>query len=132
MVPMNPQDVARYAVILGIVIVLVIGAGIVLYLVRGRLFGDRRDGVDAGGMLESLRAMRDRGEISAEEFRAARGRLLADATGDSGGTGRVADNPNRTRPQVRDGGELRAAPGFDLTGEPLPRPGAEGAGGGDD
>ncbi len=80
---------------------IIVGA-VVLFVVRRRMLSD--DGSDSAGMLslQDLREMRDRGELSEEEFEAAKGALL----------GRPLD--------VR---ERRANPGFDLTGEPLPSPG---------
>lgn len=119
---MDGKDLLPFIITVGVMIVLVVGAGIALYLVRGRLFGsERQDPAETGGILETMRAMRDRGEISEEEYRTAQASLV-------GKTGKMKDLParapdptkGRTPPPRPPEGELRAPPGYDLTGEPLP------------
>ena len=66
---MDGKELLPYVLTVGAMIVLVTIAGIVLYFIRGRLFARSgpRD-VNPGGVLETMRAMRDRGEVSEEEY----------------------------------------------------------------
>ncbi len=90
---------------IAIIIVGAVIAGVALKRYRNRLFSD-----DAAPMsplahlsLDDLRRMRDEGELSEEEYERLRDRLV-----------REAGAPPRSDR------ELRAKPGYDLTGEPLP------------
>lgn len=99
----------------GVLIVTVIAAGGAVLAFRRRLFD--KGGEDTGGILDSLREMRNQGQITTEEFDAARKRMAARIAG-------VAPPPSvATRPQTRQLGVRTAKPGFDLTGAPLPPPG---------
>lgn len=60
-------------VLMGVVIV----ASVVILAVRQRFLGPETSGVDQRGFLDELRAMRDRGELSEEEFDAARRKMVA-------------------------------------------------------
>ncbi len=118
---MSEKDLTT-VILIGAVIVLVMIAGVMLYLVRERLLGgDAEDSPGPGGILESMRGMRDRGEISEEEYRAAQAAIVAKASATEviGPESRRA-TPSKTQVFVENVGELRAAPGFDLTGERLP------------
>lgn len=97
----------------GILIVVVIAGGTLVMFLRRRLLG--KDAGDGGGglMLDDLRAMRKRGELSEEEFQAAKDALTARLTG------RPAPRP--PAPRGRGDGALVAPPGFDLLGRPLPQ-----------
>lgn len=53
-------------------IVLAIVGGLFILWVRRRTLGDASDGGGSGSLMDDLRAMRDRGEITAEEFDATR------------------------------------------------------------
>jgi hypothetical protein len=100
-----------------VVIVVVALGGSALLMFRRRLFD--KGGPDPGGLLDSLRAMRDRGQITPAEFDAARKRMAAKMAG-------VAPPPSAApRAPARDPALRTARPGFDLTGAPLPtaRPG---------
>lgn len=66
---------------LGAAIGLVVVAGIGLMWYRSRAFGDAGPAADQAGLLESLRAMRDRGEMTPEEYDAARRSLAARFSG---------------------------------------------------
>jgi hypothetical protein len=116
---MQGKDLTVYFVTIGVMILLVMGLGIVVYVLRGRLFGDAASGdADPGSVLETLRAMRDRGEMPEEEYRAAQAALVAKAA-----AARPPRPPTAARPtKPPSPGERRAPPGFDLTGAPLPRP----------
>ncbi len=128
---MDGKELLPYVLTVGAMIVLVTVAGVVLYIIRGRLFAPSgTKDVNPGGVLETMRAMRDRGEVSEEEYRAAQAAIVAKATAkkaDSGGA-RPGSNPTKNRTTAGAHDELRARPGFDLTGEPLP-PGFQGAAG---
>lgn len=99
---------------IGVLIAAVLVASVGVLLLRRRLFSRGGDaGGDPGSILESMRAMRDRGEMSAEEFERARAALVRRASGETG--------PTPTARPVPTPEDLRAPEGFDLTGEPLPR-----------
>lgn len=110
-------DVVLWA---GVLIVAVIIGGMVIMYLRRRLLA--KDATDAGGglMLSDLRAMHKRGELSEEEFQAAKDAITA----------RISGKPLPPRPPspVRSDGALTAPPGFDLLGRPLPRPAGDGGG----
>jgi hypothetical protein len=96
-------------------------AGLVLLALRRRVLGGAGEGLERQGrLLDELRGMRDRGEISAAEFDAAKGAMAARLTGKE--VPRPPMPPGATRAAD---GSLVAKPGVDLTGAPLPR-GSEG------
>jgi len=73
-------------------------------------------GDDEGLTLGALRSMHARGELSDEEYEAARAAVLA----------RAGVDPSKAGSAASAGGyERHAGPGVDLTGAPLPRPAAE-------
>ena len=125
------KSLAPYLIAVGILIVIVVLAGLALMVIRGRLYGgDDQADLAAGGVLETMRAMRDRGEISEEEYRTAQAAIVAKAA-----SAKVAEKdensdtdlpakapPVRAQTRAPLPGEIRAKPGFDLTGEPLPPP----------
>lgn len=119
---MQGKDLTPFLTVIGAVILLVIAAGIVILVLRRKLFaGDDNAEVGAGGVLETMRDMWRRGEITEDEYRAAQAAIVAKTTGG-------APKPvNPSRPQTRHAppAELRAKPGFDLTGAPLPPSGGE-------
>ena len=93
----------------------IVVAGAAVMALRRRLFGSGAP-ADAPVMeLHELRALRERGEVSDEEYESLRAALIRGYGGAEG-----------VRAVVGDGGERRARPGFDLTGAPLP--GGAGAG----
>ena len=124
-------SLTEFLLYLGLAMAAVIGAGIGIMLFRRRVLG-----ADAGGpearMLEELRAMRDRGELSPDEFDAARraalrGPAKAREPGPAQGTdARPAGVPPARRESTS---ERVARPGFDLTGAPLPPAQDESSGG---
>jgi len=105
-------------------IVTVVVMGLVVVFIRSRLLA--KDGVqDPGGLLEGLRALRDRGEISVEEYDAARLGMAAKLAGKT----RPAPSPVAKPGPGAIPGVKVAKPGFDLTGAPLPRREGPAAGG---
>lgn len=119
-------SMTEFLLYLGLAMVAIIGAGVGIMLYRRRVLAE-----DAGGararMLEQLRSMRDRGELTPEEFDAARRAAISPSVGRPGekarkpGTGNTASPTPRAKPAAESGPRV-AQPGFDLTGAPLPRP----------
>jgi hypothetical protein len=110
----GPSTSVDVLIWVGALIVAVLLLGIVILLLRKRLFV--KDGEDATGMLDQLRAMHKRGEMSTEEYDAARKALTARVAA------RLPDaKPVQRRAAPPPADQLRAKPGFDLTGAPLPR-----------
>jgi hypothetical protein len=99
-------------------------ATIALLAFRSKVLG-KDGGADQAGMLDKLRAMRDRGEMTPEEFDAAKSAMIAKLAPGRGGLA----EPVRAAPPKKSSAThgLVAKPGFDLTGRPLPRPPDEGA-----
>jgi hypothetical protein len=109
---------------IGALVVLVALGAIGLVMLRRRLFSSDQNAAEGGVSLDTLRQMRARGELSEQEFEAAK-RTVVQQLGLAAGaapprTGARAERLPRATASPP--GELRAPPGFDLTGEPLPRP----------
>lgn len=115
----------------GVLIVAVLALGIVIVAVRRRVLA--RDHAANDGFIEQLRRMHRSGELSTEEYDAARRSLTAKlAAGMEAAKAPVspARPPGgarsapaaRSLPSTEPPQELHARPGFDLTGAPLPRP----------
>lgn len=148
------RDLTPFLTWLGVMILLLVVVGVGLMVFRARVLAKSGHDLEVtGGLLRDLRAMRDRGEISIEEYErarramAARAAARADARAAARGDDPILDAASAAlsggvigekkklaseeevaakRAQVRGSqeGELRARPGFDLTGRPLPKPGA--------
>lgn len=77
---------------------------------------------DAGGTvgmtLADLRRLHAQGDLSDEEFEAARLSIIGASSGGSGGSG--GGGGASRAPRAAEGFALEAEPGKDLTGEPLP------------
>ncbi|MBX3357193.1 MAG: SHOCT domain-containing protein [Phycisphaeraceae bacterium] len=117
-------------VLVGGMIVLAIIGGVVVMVVRNRLLAKSDSRAESGSMLDSLRRARDRGEISPDEFDAARSALIARTSFGEGVTKRpVTRKPWQPASTPADEPRSRVAPpGFDLTGAPLPPTPPEGPG----
>lgn len=121
----SPQAVAELILWIGVIILVLVALGIIAIYFRNRVHRADPSESQTGSLLESLRAMHRRGELSQEEYESARASLMAGMTGSQTATGshtRKADRPaaggesgDREGPRER-----IARPGFDLTGEPLP------------
>lgn len=109
-------DPVAVVITVGVLILVVVGAGMAVLYIRRRLFSKHDTAATTGGFLDELRDMHKRGEMSDEEFQAARASLLAKITGQP-----VPPAPPNLRPRPTPQ-PLVAPPGYDLTGEPLPRP----------
>lgn len=121
------QDVGGVLGWLGLVIVLVVLGGIGLVVYRRRVLAQDDDARSGRGLLlDDLRTMRDRGQISPEEFETAKRSMVAhvNRTAPPAPPSPVPSAPRRPSPSSG----LQAPPGYDLTGSPLPGgPGAAGA-----
>lgn len=114
-IPAQPKVFA----LLGFVLFLaLVGVALIVYIQR-RILGDREgesDGAQPGTLFADLRAMRDRGEISDDEYERTRAVIIAKTTGKDAESVRLD--------AIRKAGGLVAEPGYDLTGAPLPGAGA--------
>ncbi len=97
---------------IGALIVVVVVLGFVLLAMRKRMFGGSEDGEVAGSMFEDLRRLREKGEISEVEYDYVRKCIAARVAGRE-----LPPRPEGLAPEAE---ELRARPGFDLTGAPIP------------
>lgn len=104
-----PRSIGPVLINLGVLIVVVVAMGFFILLVRKRMLGSDRD-LGAGSLLGDLKQMRDAGDISQAEYDYLRKSIAA----------RAAGQEPPPRPAELAAPELRATPGFDLTGEPLP------------
>ncbi len=106
----SSQDVMNVLILLAVLIGLVLIAGVVMLVVRKRMI--RNEQVLAGSVFDDLKRMRDEAQISQHEYDYLRKAIAAKAAG--------REPPPRPADFGPLPGELRARPGFDLTGEPLP------------
>ena len=127
------QSAADAKDILVWVIVLIVSAlvgGLVILVVRKRMLApDASNELASEGLFDSLRRMRDSGEISRDEYEHARKRLIESATKPKAGPAMTQDQASILaaarqaefglgRSEAR---KMEAPPGYDLTGSPLPR-----------
>ena len=68
---------------IALLIVLAVAGGAVLLVLRRRLLGTPPDRANVGGLMDELRAMHARGDLTDEEFAAARRRVIERLTGPS-------------------------------------------------
>lgn len=103
----------------GVLIVAVLLLGALILLVRKRMLAKDKHGAD--NWIGDLRQMHKRGELSTEEYESARRALTAKFAAGAGANA-ATPTPRPTRPPAPRAAtsELRAKPGFDLTGAPLP------------
>jgi hypothetical protein len=125
------QDSINLVILIALIIVGLLILGVVLITARRRLLSKDVQTVmgSAGSLLDELRRMRNRGQITAEEYDAARLAATSRVAGGKPGppgTERQAPTGAKVAPRSPAAGEVVAPPGFDLTGAPLPkRPGAD-------
>lgn len=115
--------VTQVLVAVGLLMGAVIALGVILLMYRSRVLSSENAAEAQRGLLDDLRAMRDRGEITLEEYDAARRSLAARLKGE-------APPPSMSRPARGEPEAMVAPPGYDLTGRPLPRPSESEKGGG--
>lgn len=97
---------------LGALLVAALVGGVLLFYLRHRLLGPDPTDSPNKGFMEELRDLRDRGEITEDEFETARLSIIAKATG--------KDLQTLRDDAIRKAGGKVARPGYDLTGRPLP------------
>lgn len=119
-------DSLRLAGVIGGFIIAVLLLGIIILAVRRRMFTRDNELQGSRSLMEQLRVMRDRGQMSDEEYEATRRSLASKVAANVLRDAPVAPEVRGTRiPRGMDGtngvASARVArPGFDLTGEPLP------------
>ncbi|MFN7020884.1 MAG: hypothetical protein ACK4WH_06105 [Phycisphaerales bacterium] len=87
----------RLFLVIGLLMAAVLALGLVIMQLRKRLLGGDSEGASSGSILEDIRAMRRRGEISEQEFQTMRRQIVAklsapSAVGLSGAT-QASDRP---------------------------------------
>ncbi len=87
--------------------------GFIVFLLKKHYLADDHDDAQRG-ILEHLRRLRDRGEISEDEYETARLKIVARLTG--------KDFEQLRDDAIRKAGGRVADPGRDLLGRPLPTP----------
>lgn len=115
MIELAAHDLRPYLIWLGVMMAAVITAGVVLLILRASVLGRGRASSESG-LLDNLRAMRDRGEMSPEEFDAAKSAMASRLA-----VGSLAQSTPAPKKKIAPHtGDRVAPPGFDLTGRPLP------------
>lgn len=114
------KSVVPLWIMLGVLIVIVVAMGIAMLMIRRRLL-EKEGAAGQEGLMAGLREMRNRGEISPEEYDAARRTMAARAAGVAPAAAGVKRKA-ALNPASPSGGVRMAKPGFDLTGAPLPKP----------
>jgi hypothetical protein len=110
------HSVTLTAIWLTVMLLIVVVAGVGILLFRRQVIGKQAKGAVQAGALDELRAMRDRGEVSPEEFDDLRSRIVARAAGRP----TPRHQARSAAPKPWDGSVQRAKPGFDLAGDRLP------------
>lgn len=103
---------------------------LLVMLFRRQLLSKDNAAADQGTVMESIRAMRNAGQISSEEYDAMRQRMIASIRSGTPPKNQPAPAARPTMkpaplPSLPPGPEtpgVVARPGFDLTGAPLPKP----------
>lgn len=75
--PAPPQDRGKLLVALFILLALVFVGGFGILLLRRKLYSSRDEPPEVGFSLSDLRKMRDRGEITPEEYEITRNKVIA-------------------------------------------------------
>lgn len=120
----SSRDSIRLAGLIGAFIVAVLVLGLVLVLVRRRMIERDQDREGAGSLMEELRKMRESGRMSEDEYNAARKSLATKVAGEIKASPATPASfaPKIPRTAVPPPSSQTARPGYDLTGEPLPKP----------
>lgn len=71
------RDPVRLFVVIGLLMAAVLALGLIIMQLRKRLLGGESQEDTSGSILEDIRAMRRRGEISEDEFQTMRRRIVA-------------------------------------------------------
>ncbi|MCC5786120.1 MAG: hypothetical protein JJU33_05415 [Phycisphaerales bacterium] len=116
-----------------LIVALIVGAGLIMML-RNRALRSADDASTDKGVFDSLRKMHERGELSDEEFNAARESIIrrlrtkepsesapSPRSGGAESASTDADQGDHPKPGQEDPERVfRAKPGHDLLGRPLP------------
>lgn len=105
------KNIVQVVTLIGVLIVLVVLAGLAAILIRKRMLANDDSSGISGSIFDDLKSMRDRAQISQEEYDYLRKSIAAKAAGKP---------PPPRPPGIAEPHELRAKPGYDLTGQPLP------------
>jgi hypothetical protein len=122
----------RVLIVVGLLIVVVLVFGLIVVHLRKRLLKQDAGDQSQPLLLEDLRRMARRGEITDQEFEAMRRRMVEKLSGRSvpplSASDAATSAPMKARPTTEKaprpapGDTRQAPPGFDLTGDPLPHP----------
>ncbi len=116
----------RLVVTIGLLIVAVVGLGTVLLVIRKRMFARDNDLASARTLLDDLRAMRDSGEMTEDEYDAAKkaltSRVATSIKKEISAEPKASYAPKLPRSAMPPPSAQTARPGYDLTGERLPKP----------
>jgi len=120
--PSGARSITPMLLWLGAIMLIVVVTGVAVLIYRRRVLSKEAAGEAQARLMDEMRAMRDRGEISIEEYERMKSRLVARVAGRP-----VSDRHPTPAPAhaqtLPDRGDVRQSrPGFDLTGAPLPRP----------
>ncbi len=94
-------DILPVVLWLGILIVITVVAGLVVLALRKRILGRPTEGSDEGSLMDALRGMRDRGEMTSEEFEATRRAMIGRLRGDRASPGPPSKPTGAPRPPTR-------------------------------
>lgn len=103
--------------VLALIVLIVIGGLVVVAMRRKLLSRDNSIGHESG-LMDEMRGMHSRGELTTEEYDRIRKRLAAKAAGKDPDTA----SPKPERADAKPPVEHAARPGFDLAGDRLPVP----------
>ncbi len=106
------RDLTPFFGWLGVAIGVIVVAGSALLVYRRRVLSDDSARDAQSGLMDQLRAMRDRGDLTPEEYDAAKRAMVA----------RVSGSAAPPAPRASSPADRIAPAGFDLTGAPLPKP----------
>lgn len=134
--PEIQRDQNSWRILVWVVVLIALTAilGWVILALRKRLLEQAAADDDHAGLVEQMRRLKSTGQISQAEFDAAKKKWALQVQaqlGSSDPSGKAQPKPgkkeagNRQRHAAPSPGEVRARPGFDLTGEPLPPPSPE-------
>jgi hypothetical protein len=117
------KSITPYAIWIGVMIGALVVAAVVLLIFRSRVLS-KDSGTVSSGMLDELRAMLNRGDLTQEEFDAAKAAMVAKLAPRPASVPAAVLKP-KAKPVATTDARV-APPGFDLTGRPLPKPRDEG------
>lgn len=119
------RDPTKLLIVIGLLIVMVLIFGLAVLQLRRKILAKDDSPSAPASILDELRSMRKRGEITEEEYQAARRKMIdkmspRSAGGLSAGTDHGERPMNIAPPPPHRSANVRSRPGFDLTGDPLP------------